>query len=301
LLCACAVQPQRPPADLAAGPGSQLDALRTALPGFYSNFADRHELGEDGPVTDVTVRHLGAGEGAAFLFSRKYREGQVGQHQLYLFTPGDSPDVLVARFAPLGEAQLSAPLPQIIAAAQQRFRPGCALVLAATPAGLTGQTDAGTCRFEHPQAGDVGLLREFSFGRGTLLIAERLLDAAGRKVGEDGVLRLQKHRQFDGWAGIRVDPELAPDDPAAWRLAARFGMADDGRVEPLLDAAGDPFDFGLQLARIRWRADRPPILRLAVVELATGEIRAYAWSDPGSAAIGINLDWFQAGLEAVQD
>ena len=301
LIAACAAQQEQPPLSSPSLVSSQIEALRSAFPGAYSNVAQLHSSGAGGPVTDVVVRHLTADREATFLISRKFREGEVNQHQLYWFSEGASPEVLEARFAPLGEAQLTLPLPQLLDAAAARFRPGCELVLAATPDGLTGQTNPETCRFRHPDAGDVGLLREFNFGHGKLLIAERLLDPNGKRVGEDGILRLQKHRRFKGWAGISVDAEAAPDDPGAWRLAGSFGMSDDGRVEPLVDAAGDVLDFGLQLARIRWRADQPPILRLAVIRLDTGTIQAYAWSEPDADMIGINLDWFQAGLEATTD
>jgi hypothetical protein len=301
LLVGCAAPEPRPAAGTPSLAASQVDALRAALPGHYSDFSHQHNAGMGGPVTDVTIRHLTANREAAFLVSRKLREGEVYQHQLYLLSEGAGADVLEMRFAPLGEALLKQPVPQILEAAAARFRPGCEMAIALTPEGLVGQTSPRTCRFNHPEAGDVGLLRELSFGRGKLAIAERLLDGAGNPVGEDGILRLQKHRRFDGWAGQHVDAEAAVDDPAAWRLAASFNMADDGRIEPLLDTAGDALDFGLQLARINWRADQPEILRLAMVRLSTSKIEAYAWSEPDSGSIGINLDWFQAGLELVGD
>jgi hypothetical protein len=300
LIAACAVQQERPSVNAPPATIGQIDALRSAFPGVYSNFAQVHAAGTGGPVTEAVIRQLTADREAAFLISRKFREGEVNQHQLYWFTAGSGPDVIEARFAPLGEAELALPLPRILDEAAARFRPGCELIIASTTDGLTGQTNAETCRFEHPEAGDVGLLREFNFGRGKLHIAERLLDTNGNRVGEDGVLELQKHRRFRGWAGIQMDSEASADDPGAWRLASSFELADDGHVEPLVDAAGDMLDFGLQLARIRWRADQPPILRLAVIRLSTGKIQAYAWSEPGSHTLGINLDWFQAGLEFTQ-
>jgi hypothetical protein len=300
-LAGCAAAPSQAPVAAPSLALAQLDALRTALPGYYSDFAHRHETGSSGVVTELTIRHLAADGDTAFLVSRRFREGEVDQHQLYLASEAVSGDALVLRFAPLGEAQLGGSVPDILAAARDRFRPGCELVLVATPDGLAGQTDPGNCRFSHPRHGDVGLLRELGFGRGRLAIGERLLDAAGNPAGDDGILRLRKHRRFSGWAGLHVDPDAAPDDPGAWRLAQAFSISDDGRIHTLVDAAGDTFAHGLQLATLRWRADQPEILRLAVVNLGSGKIEAYAWTEPRADRIGINLDWFQAGLEVAAD
>jgi hypothetical protein len=300
-LAGCAAMGTEPPLTAPSLGNAQIDALRSALPGYYSDFSHRHETGDTQAVTEVTIRHLAADGDTAFLVSRRFREGEVDQHQLYQVSEADDEGVLVVRFAPLGAAQLDGSVPSILAAARERFRPGCELVLVATPDGLAGQTDPASCRFSHPRHGDVGLLRELSFGRSRLAIGERLLNAAGKPAGEDGILRLRKHRRFSGWAGVRVMPDALPDDPGAWRLAGTFGMSDDGRVQTLVDAAGDTLDYGLQLATVRWRADQPEILRLAVVNMGSGKIEAYAWTQPQADRVGINLDWFQAGLEVAAD
>lgn len=299
-LSGCAAQQTQPGTVQATDAQAHLDALRSALPGNYSNFAQIRAAGGTGVVTDVLVRYLAVDLDGAFLVSTRTREGGTARHQLYRFTAGTGTDVLLARFAPLEERQLDQPLATMLGETEARFRKGCELALSATAAGLVGQTDPATCRFSHPDAGTVGLLREFSFGRGQLDFAERLLDTSGNRVGEDGVLRLQKHRRFTGWAGKHVDAEAAADDPTAWRLAESFDLADDGRVRTLVDVAGDSLDLGLQLSRIRRGADRGTILRLSLVDLKTGEVLAYAWTDPGAESIGIHLDWFQAGLEIAE-
>ena len=39
------------------------------------------------------------------------------------------------------------------------------------------------------------------------------------------------------------------------------------------------------------------MLRLAVMEDATGKMMSYVWADPDSRRIGLSLGWLQVGLE----
>jgi len=296
LLSACATAPSEPPPDTRFF-DAQVEALRAGLPGNYSNFTQAQASGNESPVIDVVVRALSFDDQATFLVSRRPRGGAVDQHQLYWFSrgPGDS---LRVRFAPLSENQLSLPLPQLLASAEQRFRPGCELPLVVTPDGLSGETEAARCRFSHPEHGDIGLLRELRIGRGELVIAERLLDATGQSVTADGILALRKHRPYSGWAGIRAGADIPADDPSGWRLSQAVSLWDDGATWPLQDAAGDPLDVALQLGQVFWKSDQPPVLRLAVIRPSDGRMLAYGFAQPGSEIIGLNLDWFQAGLHA---
>jgi hypothetical protein len=276
---------------------AQRAALINSLPGVYSNFDQSH--GSDGniPTVDLVVRHLSADDRSAFLFSSEYRESGERQQQVYLLRPAADEDVIELQFAPVDEQVLTGTIPQIMAEASRRVRPGCRILLAPTSNGLVGESRADTCRFEHPTAGTVGLTREISFGRGTLLIAERMTNDSGQPIAADAVLSLQKHQNWDGWAGIRADENLAADNPAAWRLATPFSVRDDGRVAPLVDAAGDAIGYGIQLAYLSWHSNKPPFLRLAVIDIETGKLLAYSWSVPGAAQLGMNLDWLQVGLQ----
>jgi hypothetical protein len=303
LLAACATtdnQQEQAESQLGSIALAQRAALVSSLPGAYSNFDQSR--GSDGkvPVMDVVIRHLSSDNRSAFLFSGQYRESGERRQQVYLVNPAADEDVIELQFAPVSEAILKQGIPEILAEASRRVRPGCSILLAPTENGLVGESRADICRFEHPTAGTVGLTREVSFGRGKLVIAERMTDDSGQAIAADAVLRLQKHRRWNGWAGVRIDPEAASDDPAAWRLATPFTLADDGRVVSLTDAAGDATGYGLQLAYLSWHSDKPPFLRLALMDMENGKILAYTWSVPGAAQLGMNLDWFQAGLELQQ-
>ena len=124
-----------------------------------------------------------------------------------------------------------------------------------------------------------------------------MTNESGQAIAADAILSLHKHQSWDGWAGIRVEQDLPADNPAAWRLATAYSLRDDGRVVPLVDIAGDVIGYGIQLAYLSWHSDKPPFLRLAVIELESGKTLAYSWSVPGAAQLGMNLDWMQAGLQ----
>jgi len=296
-LAACVSAPTQEETARVSIAEAQAAALIATLPGDYSNFAQVQADGAGAAVIDVNVRLLSDGERSGFLFSRNERGTEDWRHQFYLLRPAAENDLIELQFAPVSGETLKRPVPAIMREAEQRIRPGCGIPMAATSEGLVGQTRYQQCRFQHPEAGEVGLTREVSFGRSDLVVAERLLDASGAAIGPDAIFRLRKHASYGGWAGVRTVADAPVDDPSAWRLAQPFTIRDDGRVIDLFDAAGDRLDYGLQLAYLGWRTDKPAILRLAVVEIESGKILSYAWGEPGTGQIGLNLDWFQVGLE----
>ncbi len=60
--------------------------------------------------------------------------------------------------------------------------------------------------------------------------------------------------------------------------------------------AGDETGYELELARLTYQNTRVAVLKLGVLDAATGETVAYSWADPDAVRIGINLGWMQAGL-----
>jgi hypothetical protein len=47
-----------------------------------------------------------------------------------------------------------------------------------------------------------------------------------------------------------------------------------------------------------YRDGSVPVLKLSVIEDASGSSVVYAWANPEATRIGINLGWVQVGLEA---
>ena len=119
---------------------------------------------------------------------------------------------------------------------------------------------------------------------------------------DDGerVERARRARHYTGWVALRrghVEPDAAPDDYVFVR-GARWH--DEGFVLPLLD--GDrPTGYAVELARLTYQNTRTAVLKLGIVEEATGETLSYAWAAPGARRIGINLRWIQTGLTRADD
>jgi hypothetical protein len=110
-------------------------------------------------------------------------------------------------------------------------------------------------------------------------------------------LELQKHRAFVGWASIRSETDPQQDEPGTWQLSQVFNTRDDGRVSRLYDQQMQPWNFGLQLARVHRFEGQPPYYMLSVINLKSGQTQAYKWFEPGMENLNLNVDWFQTGLE----
>ena len=59
---------------------------------------------------------------------------------------------------------------------------------------------------------------------------------------------------------------------------------------------GQPSGYSLMLERATYRDGNVPVLKLSVLEDATGSTISYAWSNPEAVRIGISLGWIQVGL-----
>ncbi len=111
--------------------------------------------------------------------------------------------------------------------------------------------------------------------------------------------RARRVGHYRGWIALRrnrLDPDAAPDDYVFVREA---DWHDEGFMLPILD--GDqPTGYAIELARLTYQDTPTAVLKLGVVEAATGETLSYAWAAPGAERIGINLRWIQAGLTRVE-
>ncbi|MDX1381808.1 MAG: hypothetical protein R3233_11835 [Xanthomonadales bacterium] len=276
--CAAAPEPSdtppvTPPSDL------MLAQLQRTLPGPYSNFAQVHEGGAPAPVIDLRIARPPDGTVGLFRLTQTPRDSQARQFE-YEFSPEAGGEALSVVVRPVTADGRVGEAPE-----------GCALLLRPIGATFAGQTDPAQCRLAHPEHGEVGLLRELAIESDALSVGERLLDADGASLGADRILTFRRVTTFDGWAGLRVG-----DGEHDWRLATPFTLQDDGRIVWLEDAAGDALGIGLQLATVRWRTDRPEILRLAVHDATEDGVRSTAWAAADSGQVGIQLEAFQAGL-----
>ena len=115
--------------------------------------------------------------------------------------------------------------------------------------------------------------------------------------------RLEQARRvlhYTGWVALQrshLDPSAATDDYIFVREAR---WHDEGFLLPVLDGHR-PTGYAIELARLTYQNTRTAVLKLGVVDTATGATLAYSWAEPGAGRIGINLRWIQAGLTRDRD
>lgn len=277
LLGACTTTPDRAPSPDQAHLRA-LGEVAQALPGVYSNHMQWRQGASEaaGPYT-LEVRRDGSGDPRWLrILLAQSAAGEATRRFALELTPGARPDQFQGQFLPLGTAgALLEP---------------CNMNFTLVSAGFSGETDPLECRFgEGDQA--VGLLKEIAFDGQQIVIADQLYDPASRTPLDDvRTLRFFRERRFHGWAGVRQGD--------SWRLASELVLHSEGDQIVPEDADGRSLGLRLQLARVLWREDQPPILRLSVYDEATGQLLGYSWADPDATQLGINLPDFQAGLTA---
>ena len=209
-------------------------------------------------------------DGASQITRRHWRIAASGESHLNLsMGPGQA-----APSEPAWTLALTAEGPDLVAEISGASR--CAYLWGKTPTGFEGAAVEGGCAELPIKIG---------------------VDGAGLTAvwpsGEEE--RARRVRHYRGWVALkrsRLDPDAAPDD---YVFVSEAYWHDEGFVLPILDGV-QPTGYAIELARLTYQNTRTAVLKLGVIDEATGETLSYAWSAPGADRIGINLRWIQSGL-----
>ncbi len=112
-------------------------------------------------------------------------------------------------------------------------------------------------------------------------------------------LRARRVHRYRGWAVLqrqRLEPDADPDDMI---FMPDLRLHDEGYVVPITDD-GRETGYAFELARLTYQNTRVSVLKLGVIEQSSGKTLRYAWTEPLSPRIGINLRWLQVGLTLEQ-
>ncbi len=178
--------------------------------------------------------------------------------------------------------------------------PGWTLAVSEDADGVVTEfSGAGVCRYRWRER-DGGYEGRVAHGECQGLPAGLGVDGEGltatwRTSSGERVERARRVRHYTGWVALRrsrLDPSAAADEYVFVREAR---WHDEGFVLPVLDGER-PTGYAIELARLTYQNTRTAVLKLGVVDTATGETLAYAWAEPGADRIGVNLRWIQAGL-----
>ena len=177
--------------------------------------------------------------------------------------------------------------------------PGCTLVWRQGPAGYDGQTSANCQLFSERFERSVIAANRYRLDAEGLRVRERFSSGDGEALWEAPEALHRRARYYTGWIRMRrsqIDPTVTDDDDMVVNSGLR--LHNEGQILPLLDA-GQPTGYAVQLARLSYRSKPPiPILKLGIIERASGHTVAYSWSSPDAGRIGLNLRWILSGMTA---
>ena len=228
------------------------------------------------PVVRVhrVIRAAGSAAGGGLLFSVQPAAAAA--------TPGKLADTAQPQWLRVrSTASPGVLLQELLAApsAEKSDNPGCSVtwrysgadqVYAATPA-------AGPC------------------GDDTPLTRGPLLSLGSQKLTADGAVS-RKMRYFEAWVWIKhAGPSAAADDKRA-SFTRRVVFHNEGQRTVVKYEDGSDSPYALELAQLTYQNTRKAILKLGLVDLASGKTVAYTWANPEATMIGMNLGWFQAGF-----
>ncbi len=185
--------------------------------------------------------------------------------------------------------------------------PGCDVYWVFEDDRYEGEMPDGACTFFSERMQKTIIIDDsLMLNANALHISDQAVDEDGNPVfGRSEPHINRKVRYFKGWALIdhehlerlgRTTP-LEPDERNV-NFFADLRVHNEGQILPLVTADGQDSGYAIELARLTYQNTRVAILKLGLIDVATGKTITYAWADPGATRIGINLRWLQVGLTA---
>lgn len=291
--------------------------------GEYDNHEQVWQQAEDGvPATGrhEHIHHIfrpvpvpALGENVFFV--RQYMDGdydKVYRQRLYRFSEEADGRVRLAiyRFRdedPYRNADREPALVADLTREDLIHRPGCDVFWQWREDRYLGEMPDGACHFYSERQGKTIIIDDsLTLTADELRISDRAVDEEGNVVfGRDESHINRKVRYFTGWALIdhshlerlgRSVP-LEPGDKNV-NFFADLRLHNEGQVLPLVTADGQESGYAIQLAQLTYGNTGVAILKLGLIEQASGNTFTYTWTDPAATRIGINLRWLQVGLTA---
>lgn len=125
------------------------------------------------------------------------------------------------------------------------------------------------------------------------------LTATPAQPSDDPPLKGRRATYYSGWVALSrasIDESAAEDD---YVFLSAVRAHDEGFITPILDE-GAATGYAIELSRLTYQNTQVEVLKLGIIEEATGKTLAYAWANPGARLIGINLRWVQCGFTRTQ-
>lgn len=170
----------------------------------------------------------------------------------------------------------------------------CALRGVATENALDVKSDLASCTTLAPGIGASAALLPINIHHDGERLDVRLY--ADQARGPDAKSEARRVRWFEGWAALHGGGRSGDASSKDWHMNRELRLGSEGGKVALKWRDGQPSGYSLMLERATYRDGNVPVLKLSVLEDATGSTISYAWTNPEAMRIGISLGWVQVGL-----
>jgi hypothetical protein len=174
----------------------------------------------------------------------------------------------------------------------------CALQGVATPKGMSARADAIACSTLAPGIGASAALLPLDIEHDGDRLGVRLY--ADQARGPEARVDARRVRWFSGWAAVNGAGANARVESNDWHMSRDIRISSEGGRAALNWRDGKSSGYSLQLERMTYRDGNVPVLKLSILEDASGRSVVFAWANPEATRIGINLGWVQVGLDAAE-
>jgi len=243
-------------------------------------------------------------------FVKQYMDGDVSKvyrQRLYQFVRNEEKGAVqlnIYRFkdeAKYADAHLTPEKFQSLTTDEITTYPGCEVYWTWNGEAFDGSMEHNACAIKSRRSGKMLYFNDtLKLTESEIWIADTAHDEDGNYVfgNKKGIPHInRKVTYFTGWGGNRIGGPTAPSD-AKWRFARDIMIHNEGQIVPLVDTkTGEKSGYSIQLAKLTYQNTTDPILKLGIIDDATGKTVTYIWSDRANEKTGINLRWLQTGLK----
>jgi len=296
----------------------QLEHFLGWFAGEYDNNEQVWQQGEDGIAPEQRHEHIhhifvptsvpAVGEHVFFVkqyLGRDYED--VYRQRLYRFSDNEQRgaiELAIYNFHDEEPYRYADRDPTVLAdltLEELRNVPGCNVYWRFAEDHYVGEMDEGACFYHSENMGqNIYITDTLRLTEDEIWIGDKAYDEDGNMLfGHEEPHRNRKVRQFSGWGGVRRSA-FAPDaeDGDEMLFIPALRLHNEGQIVPLLTEQGEATGYDVELARLTYQNTRVAVLKLGILDSATGKTVAYSWANPGAGRIGINLGWLQVGLTA---
>jgi hypothetical protein len=246
--------------------------------------------------------------GENVFYVQQYLDGdetKVYRQRLYVFAPNEAERAIELRIYTFDDekkyrdAHLDASKLKDLTAANLKATPGCEVFWRLNKTGdkFEGSMKPNACKiFSQRLKKNIIITDDLFLTAEEIWINDQARDEQGNYVfGNKANVhhKLKRARIFAGWTAVLKDGSTesrGADAPAeAWDGQRDLRIHDQGGRVKINEK------FSAELAQLSHK-NGARVLKLGIVETASGKTVAYTWANPEAERIGINLRWIQAGF-----